>query len=119
MSSAMHSVNFLYTEDEIIDLFLYAHEHALWEGGRYDANVHMISPYSIPWRETASEDESEPLGTFYFSGITYFYQWLGDSTPELSDIETEAGISLEDLMIELGQLELTALGYVKHGTQRR
>ena len=35
--------------------------------------------------------------------------------PTLWDIETEESFSLEDLMRELGRLELQALGYVKHG----
>lgn len=36
-------------------------------------------------------------------------------TPVLWRIETEEGFSLEDLMAELGRLELSALGSVKHG----
>jgi hypothetical protein len=33
----------------------------------------------------------------------------------LYEIEMDEGFSLEDLMVELGRLELQALGYVKHG----
>jgi hypothetical protein len=33
----------------------------------------------------------------------------------LWEIETDEGFSLEDLMVELGRLELQALGRVKHG----
>jgi hypothetical protein len=33
----------------------------------------------------------------------------------LYEIETDEGFTLEDLMRELGRLELQALGYVKHG----
>jgi hypothetical protein len=33
----------------------------------------------------------------------------------LYEIETDEGFSLEDLMQELGRLELQALGRVKHG----
>jgi hypothetical protein len=33
----------------------------------------------------------------------------------LFEIETDERFSLEDLMAELGRLELAALGYVKHG----
>jgi hypothetical protein len=51
-------------------------------------------------------EESDTIGTFYF-------RW-GD-TPALWAIETDEGFSLEDLMHELGRLELQALGYVKHG----
>jgi hypothetical protein len=39
--------------------------------------------------------------------------------PELWQIETDAGFSLEDLMQALGQLELQALGYVKYGDAPR
>jgi hypothetical protein len=46
------------------------------------------------------------LGTFYV-------HW--EPTPLLWEIETDEGFSLEDLMHELGRLELQALGYVKHG----
>ena len=36
-------------------------------------------------------------------------------TRTLWEIETDEGFSLEDLMAELGRLELQALGQVKHG----
>jgi hypothetical protein len=32
-----------------------------------------------------------------------------------SEIETDEGFTREDLMQELGRLELQALGYMKHG----
>lgn len=35
--------------------------------------------------------------------------------PRLYEIETDEGFSLEDLLQELGHMELQALGYVKHG----
>jgi hypothetical protein len=42
-----------------------------------------------------------------------YFPW-GD-TPKIFEIETDEGFTLEDLMQELGRLELNALGYVKHG----
>jgi hypothetical protein len=36
-------------------------------------------------------------------------------TPMRSEIETDEGFTREDLMQELGRLELQALGYMKHG----
>jgi hypothetical protein len=65
-----------------------------------------VNIWTYPWRPPAAREESETVGTFYF-------HW--DPTPMLWEIETDAGFSLEDLMHELGCLELQALGFVKHG----
>jgi hypothetical protein len=46
---------------------------------------------------------------------TDFYTWTQAQAAALREIETDEGFSLEDLMAELGRLELQALGYVKHG----
>jgi hypothetical protein len=53
----------------------------------------------------APREESETIGTFYV-------HW---DPPALYEIETDEGFSLEDLMQELGRLELQTLGRVKHG----
>jgi hypothetical protein len=63
-----------------------------------------VNGWSHHWRDPATKEESDILGTF---------SW--HPTPLLSQIETEAGFSLEDLLQELGQLELKALRYVTHG----
>jgi hypothetical protein len=54
------------------------------------------------WKERLWE--SETLGTFYV-------HW---DPPVLYEIETDEGLSLKDLMQELGRMELQALGRVKH-----
>jgi hypothetical protein len=54
----------------------------------------------------ATHHDLEILGTFYFD-------W--GEPPRLWKIETEEGLTLEDLMGARGRLELNALGYVKHG----
>jgi hypothetical protein len=76
------------------------------KGGRYDARSAAINLWSHHWQHPATHHDSALLGTFYFA-------W-GDA-PRLWEIETEDGFTLEDLMQELGQIELKALGYVKHG----
>jgi hypothetical protein len=43
-------------------------------------------------------------------------QW---GPPRLYEIDTDAGINLEDLPQELGRLKLNALGWVKHGDVQR
>jgi hypothetical protein len=62
--------------------------------------------WSHHWLYNATREESEVIGTFYV-------RW-GDA-PALWAIETAEGFSLEDLLQELGRLELQALGWVKHG----
>lgn len=52
-----------------------------------------------------TKEASEIIGTFYV-------RW---EEPGLWQIDTEEGFRLEDLMAELGRLELHALGVVKHG----
>jgi hypothetical protein len=57
------------------------------------------------WRHPATHHESETIGTFDV-------HW---DPPVRWEIETDEGFSLEDLMVELGRLELNALGRVTHG----
>jgi hypothetical protein len=79
--------------------------HDVDKGGHYDARSAAINIWSHHWLHPATQAESETLGTFYF-------HW---EPPALWEIETDEGFSLEDLMDELGRLELAALGCVKHG----
>jgi hypothetical protein len=106
MNSTMYRVDFRYTRPELEALFRYAHEHDVEKGGRYDARSAAVNIWSHHWQHPATMEASDTIGTFYF-------RW-GD-TPALWKIETNEGFSLEDLMHELGRLELQALGYVKHG----
>ena len=106
MNSTMHRVDFVYSRPELEALFRYAHAHDVDKGGRYDARSAAINLWSHHWQHPATQHDSALLGTFYVA-------W--GEAPRLWEIETEAGFSLEDLMAELGRLELDALGYVKHG----
>jgi hypothetical protein len=106
MNSTMHPVDFSYTQTELETIFRYAHEHDVEKGGRYDARSAAVNVWSHHWQHPATMEESETIGTFYV-------HW--QPAPVLWEIETDEGFSLEDLMQELGRLELQALGYVKHG----
>ena len=106
MRTTHHPVNFAYTHPELEALFRYTREHDVDEGGHYDARAAAINVRSHHWVHPATWEESETIGTFYF-------YWA--PTPMLWEIETDEGFTLEDLMAELGRLELDALGYVKHG----
>jgi hypothetical protein len=106
MLTTSHPVDFAYTRPELEALFRYAHAHDVEQGGRYDARSAAINVWSHHWMHPATRQESETIGSFYV-------RWT--DPPTLWEIETEEGFSLEDLMAELGRLELQALGYVKHG----
>jgi hypothetical protein len=99
-------VDFAYTRPEFEALFRYAHAHDDEQGGHYDARAAAIMIWSHHWLKEATREESETMGSFYV-------QW-GD-TPVLWAIDTDEGVTLEDLMQELGRLALQALGSVKHG----
>jgi hypothetical protein len=62
--------------------------------------------WSHHWAHPATREESETIESWYF-------HWA--PTPELYEIETDEGFTLEDRMHELECLELNALGYIKHG----
>ena len=106
MLTTRHPVDFPYTRQELEALFRYARTHDVEQGGRYDARSAAVHIWSHHWQHPATMEESDTIGTFYF-------RW-GD-TPVLWEIETDDGVSLDDLMHELGRLELQALGRVKHG----
>jgi hypothetical protein len=76
------------------------------QGGRCDCRSACILVWSHYWLNDATHMESETIGAFYV-------RWT--DPPTLWEIETDEGFSLEDLIVELGRLELKALGYVKHG----
>lgn len=57
-------------------------------------------------KHPATREASEIIGTFYV-------HWA--PTPALWAIDTDEGFALEDLMQELGHLELQALSYLKYG----
>jgi hypothetical protein len=105
MLTTRHSVDFAYTRPELDSLFRYAHAHDVERGGHYDARSAAINVWSHHWMHPATHQESATIATFYV-------HW---EPPALWEIETDESFSLEDLMVELGRLELNALGRVKHG----
>jgi hypothetical protein len=105
MLTMRHPVNFVYTRPELDALFRYANEHDVDKGGYYDARSAAMNLWTHGWHHPATREESEIVGTWYF-------HW---EPPALYEIETDEGFSLEDLLQELGHLELQALGRVKHG----
>jgi hypothetical protein len=106
MLTTRHPIEFPYTRQELNALFQLANQEDMEKGGRYDARSAAINIWSHHWLHPATKEESEIVGSFYV-------HWA--PTPILYQIETDEGFSLEDLMQELGQLELKVLGYVKHG----
>jgi hypothetical protein len=104
MLTTRHPVDFAYTSQELEALFRYAHAHDVEQGGHYDARSAAINVWSHHWAHPATREESEIVGSFYV-------HWA--PMPMLYEIETDEGFSLEDLLQELGRLELQALGRVK------
>jgi hypothetical protein len=105
MLTMRHPVDFPYSRPEPGALFRYAHTHDMDQGGHCDARSSAINVGSHHWAHDATREASEILGSFYFS-------W---EPTTLWGIETDEGFSLEDLLRELGRLELKALGRVKRG----
>jgi hypothetical protein len=105
MLTTRHPVDFPDTRQELEALFRYANEPDVEKGGRYDARSAAIHVWSHHWGNSATREASETIRTFYV-------HW---DPPALDEIETDEGFSLENLLQELGSLELKALGYVKHG----
>jgi hypothetical protein len=86
---------------------------ASWEdvehGGCYDACSAAINLWTHPWPQewhVPRSDDSTLKGTFHFA-------W--GNPPGLWQVEADEGSTLADLLRELGQLELKALGHLRHG----
>jgi hypothetical protein len=105
MLAIRHPVDFPYTGQELQALFRVANEEDVEKGGRYDARSAAVNVWSHHWQHPATREASETVGSLYV-------HWA--PTPMLYAIETDEGFSLEDLLQELGRLELKALGRVKH-----
>jgi hypothetical protein len=78
----------------------------LEKGGRCDARSAAINIWSHHWQERATWEESDTVDTFYV-------HW--EPTPMLYEIQMDGDFDFEDLLQELGRLELKAFGRVKHG----
>ena len=107
MNSTVYRVTLNYTRQELWALFDFARQADVERGGRYDARSGALivwEPWG--WQHAAIWDESDVLGAFYVNWLTdWFWQ-----------IECAEGFDLEALRVELGTLELGALGHLKHGS---
>jgi hypothetical protein len=116
LPTTRHLVDFPYTRYELRALFAVASWEDVEHGGCYDACSTAINLWTRPWPEEWSLprcDDSVLKGTFHFA-------W--GNPPGLWQVETDESFTLADLLRELGQLELKALGHLKHGdipTERR
>jgi hypothetical protein len=107
MQTTSHAVHFRYTRAELLALFALARRADVEHGGRYDARSGALHIWSHAWTHPALRDESTRLGSLAVN-------WL---TETLWRIECAEGFALDDLLDELGALEMQALGRVKHGTR--
>ena len=73
---------------------------------RVDTDSAAINVRTHPWTNPAMRDESSLMGTFYAAWADENHLWKA---------EGEEGLSLEDLLEVLGELEKRALGERIHG----
>jgi hypothetical protein len=106
MLTVRYAVDFSYTRQDLDALIRCAGAHDVEQGGRHDARSAAINVWLHHWIHPATREESEMIGTFYV-------HWAPPS--RLYEIETDEGLTLEDLLQALGRLELDALGNVKQG----
>jgi hypothetical protein len=109
MLTTRHPVHFPYTPQALQALFRDANAHDVERGDRNDARSAAINVWSHHWAHPATREASETIGTCSC-------HW---DTPRRYEIETDEGFSLEELLQELGRLELTALGRVTPGAGPR
>jgi hypothetical protein len=106
MNPTVYRVTLNYTRQELLALFDFARRADVECGGRYDARSGALIVWSHGWQHVATWEESDMLGAFYVNWLTdWFWQ-----------IDCAEGFGLEDLLVELGTLELGALGYLQHGS---
>ena len=105
MKTTRHPVDLRYSREELFALFAVANAEDVERGGRYDARGGAINFWTHVWTHPATREESETMGTVYVN-------WVTDT---IWEIECDEGFALDDLLLELGILELKALGRVKHG----
>jgi hypothetical protein len=91
----MRQADFAYARQELEALFRYANEQDVERGGHSDVRSAAINTWNHHRALPAARDELDIIGTFYV-------RW-GALT--LWEVETDEGLSLGDLMIELGRLE--------------
>ncbi len=105
MQTTRHRISLSYTREELHALFALASAEDVEKGGRYDARGGAVNFWTHGWMHPATREESETMGTVYVN-------WVSE---RIWQIECAEGFALDDLLLELGALELKALGRVKHG----
>jgi hypothetical protein len=109
LPTTRHLVTFPYTRYELRALFAVASWEDVEHGGCYDAWSAAINLWTCPWPQewnVPRSDDSTLKGTFHFA-------W--GNPPGLWQVEADEGFTLAALLRQLGQLELKALGHLKHG----
>jgi hypothetical protein len=109
LPTTRHLVDFPYRRDELHALFAVACWEDVEHGGCYDVWSMAMNLWTRPWPtkwDVLPSDDSALRGTFHFA-------W--GNPPGLWLVETDKGLTLEDLLQELGRIELKALGHLKHG----
>jgi hypothetical protein len=101
-------VDFPYTRWELLTVFTTAVKEDVDKGGRYDARSNAINIWSHPRTPAALRQESSVMGTLHCA-------WGMEN--RIYQVETDLGFSFDDLMRELGILEIKALTCLKHGTE--
>lgn len=95
-----------YTKEEVTELFKIAHAEDVSKGGRYDLRGAVIYVWPDPQVSLTKRQKPKPRGAFYFQMRNHSGIWK---------IYANRGVGLADLLYELWDLELKALGHVKHG----
>jgi hypothetical protein len=109
LPTTRHLVDFPYTRDELHALFAVACWEDVEHNGCYDVWSMAMNLWTRPWPlewNVPLADDSALRGTFHFAWGNPYGLW---------QVETDKGLTLADLLQELGQLEFKALGRLKHG----
>jgi hypothetical protein len=104
--SHARDVDWRYSRDQLQAIFQLAYAEDVEKGGRYDGRSGAINIYTHPWNDETMRAESTLMGSIYVD-------W-GDQN-RIWQIEVDEGFAFEDLLVELGTLEVKALGQKIHG----
>jgi hypothetical protein len=103
----IHTVDLRYKRQELLAVFALAVKEDVDKGGRYDARSNVINIWNQPWTPQLLRQESTIMGTFHCA-------WGIEN--RIYQVETDLGFAFDDLMRELGVLEMKALSRRKHGS---
>jgi len=100
----LFNVNYRYTREELNQLFQASYNLDVEKGSTYDGRGMIINFWTEPWTAEA-RGESRLIGCIYVD-------WSQDT---ICLIRSESGFNLDDVLKELGNLELKAFGRKVHG----